>query len=54
MAEKNIEIRIVLEPGDPFYDQFLQFKQRLGVKNNAEVARVILKKGFQELKEGGI
>lgn len=48
-TEEEISIRLTLskELDQPLYDFFLQIKQNLGLKTNTEVARICIKKAYE-------
>lgn len=47
----NIEIRLVLLPGDELYTPFQEIKDKLGLKSNTEAARACIKRGCQALNK---
>ena len=48
------DIRIVLRPGDELFELFGAAKENLGIKSNAEAARMLIKKGCEYLKKVGL
>lgn len=38
-----IDLRLSLKKGDPLYKTFFKIKEAIGIKNNSEVLRFILK-----------
>jgi len=44
MAKKEIiDLRLVIKGDDPVHDSFMKIKESMGIKNNSEVLRFILK-----------
>lgn len=51
--DQRIDMRVIIEPDEEIYEMFLSVKNDLGIKSNAETARVLIKKGFEYLKSSG-
>jgi hypothetical protein len=49
--KEPFDIRVILKEDDELYSIFLQAKQILGLRNNTEITRVLIKKGFEWLKK---
>lgn len=51
--EEIIDLRLPLKPSDPVYKDFLKIKESIGVKNNSEALRFIIKTaatlGFKDI-----
>jgi hypothetical protein len=43
---KNIEIRLIITPDDDLYQIFQKTKEEFSIKNNTEIARLLIKKGY--------
>jgi hypothetical protein len=47
--EKNIEIRLIIEPSDELYAKFIQLKHQFGLRSNSETARMAMKFGTDSI-----